>query len=43
MRADFEHSADCILALARGGDDDKAWDGALLVAQFLHLVTRTLE
>jgi hypothetical protein len=45
MRADLGYSADCILALAQGesGEEEKAWDGAVLVACFLHLVTQTLE
>jgi hypothetical protein len=36
MRSDWEYSADCIQALAQGGDEDKAWDGAVLVAEFMH-------
>ena len=46
MRADWEYSADCILALARGGhgeDEAMAADAAALVAQFLHLVVGTLK
>jgi len=37
MRGDWQYAADCIHALFRGGDEDKAWDGAVLVSEFLIL------
>jgi len=38
MNSNWPYAADCIQALFRGGDEDKAWDGAVLVsACLLHL------